>query len=610
MRPANMRWRYDLDFPLPSAREREKRLLAAIPEDYRADVVAIPEHLRIDTARQIKFRGRKRGLPASDLLILEGQYIAWCVITEAQVMIRSHPFHRFMDLGAAARADTFMERSVEEWSLLHRSGQLVTPLSSNDRGMELFLRYGQARLARLYDDRDETAKDVWDLAYMGFKLEDVNHRLWDFRDLSPMLRDLIKKWTQHRLNTGTHPNTVKTNIDALGWFDKFCTERGVTDLSQLGRERVLVPYVSRVHAQGSLSASTRNIRLRAVTMFLDAIRRNDWAELPPDAALYYDERVRQTKANPRNLEDDVVAQIEMHLPKMDNELVRRMVGLLLDTGRRISEIVRCPIDCLTYDNVAEPWLKYVSYKANKEHAIPLGRAGARPEQIILEQQAWVAEHFPDSPYLFPSPQARFNGQRPYAHNFARTVLRAWTEEHNITDRRGKLVRLTPHVFRHTIATRMINNGVKPEAIQAFLGHDTLTMTMLYAQVRDATVKEAYLNYQVNIAGERVALAPAGLTAEDRWLKTQMANQALPNGHCGLPARQDCPHANACLTCDHFSTDITFLPTHRRQLGEAEELVADARRKGHTRVAEMNSKVVVSLTSIIDSLETLRHAANG
>lgn len=44
-----------------------------------------------------------------------------------------------------------------------------------------------------------------------------------------------------------------------------------------------------------------------------------------------------------------------------------------------------------------------------------------------------------------------------------------------------------------------------------------------------------------------------------------AKQTLPNGYCGLPLQQRCPHPNACLTCDNFLTTSEFLPLHRDQL---------------------------------------------
>ena len=70
-----------------------------------------------------------------------------------------------------------------------------------------------------------------------------------------------------------------------------------------------------------------------------------------------------------------------------------------------------------------------------------------------------------------------------------------------------------------------------------------------------------------------------------------AKMALPNGYCGLPLQKSCPHANACLTCDKFATDATFLPELQTQLARTNHLITERHatfeaRTGH-RMGEDN-----------------------
>ena len=60
----------------------------------------------------------------------------------------------------------------------------------------------------------------------------------------------------------------------------------------------------------------------------------------------------------------------------------------------------------------------------------------------------------------------------------------------------------------------------------------------------------------------IPIDPDGLVSEAAWMKERIARakQTLPNGYCGLPLQQSCPHPNACLTCDHFLTTEQFLPS--------------------------------------------------
>jgi hypothetical protein len=91
-------------------------------------------------------------------------------------------------------------------------------------------------------------------------------------------------------------------------------------------------------------------------------------------------------------------------------------------------------------------------------------------------------------------------------------------------------------------------------------------------VHATTIREAFDNYQrqrVNIAGETIGYDPDAPTAAAEWVKHNLSRirDSLPNGYCGRPPQQDCPHPNACLTCPDFQTTPEFLGTHRRQATE-------------------------------------------
>ena len=118
--------------------------------------------------------------------------------------------------------------------------------------------------------------------------------------------------------------------------------------------------------------------------------------------------------------------------------------------------------------------------------------------------------------------------------------------------------------------------------------------------------------KVDIHGRTVALDPDGPLAEAAWAKQRLgrATQALPNGFCGLPVQQSCPHANACLTCPMFLTTPEFLPQHRAQRHRTLKLITTAEARGQHRLAEMNRQVLGNLDTIITSLDTEAAAHEG
>ena len=180
---------------------------------------------------------------------------------------------------------------------------------------------------------------------------------------------------------------------------------------------------------------------------------------------------------------------------------------------------------------------------------------------------------------------------------------------HLPDETGQPVTVTAHQFRHTLGTRLINSGVPQHVVQKLLGHASPHMTSHYAKIHDATIREEFDRYQtqrVNIYGETIGYDPGSPAASAEWVKHNLnrIRDSLPNGYCGRPAQQDCPHPNACLTCPDFQTTPVFLEIHRRQAATNRTLIAQADGKGQLRLAENLRRVQANLDRIIPALETL------
>jgi hypothetical protein len=151
---------------------------------------------------------------------------------------------------------------------------------------------------------------------------------------------------------------------------------------------------------------------------------------------------------------------------------------------------------------------------------------------------------------------------------------------------------------------MINRDVPQEVVRRILDHDSAEMTAHYARLHDTTVRKHWEKARkVNISGQAVTLDPDGPLAEAAWSKQRLsrATQALPNGYCGLPVQQSCPHANACLTCPMFITTPDFLPQHRQHRSEILQIITAAEARGQQRLVEMNTQVLDNLDTVITAL---------
>ena len=191
---------------------------------------------------------------------------------------------------------------------------------------------------------------------------------------------------------------------------------------------------------------------------------------------------------------------------------------------------------------------------------------------------------------------------------SRTPLRRWAAALGLRDEHGEPVGLSPHAFRHTYATGLINNDVDLFSVQSLLDHDSPEMTVRYARMNKETLRRKWEQGQqrINIRGDIVSLDIDGELSDAAWAKEQIARakQTLPNGWCGLPLQQTCPHPNACMTCSAFLTGQTFLPQHREQLERTEQLIELGKANGNQRLVEINEATRVNLVAIIERAEQL------
>ena len=143
---------------------------------------------------------------------------------------------------------------------------------------------------------------------------------------------------------------------------------------------------------------------------------------------------------------------------------------------------------------------------------------------------------------------------------------------DIRDAQGHRANLSHvHRFRHTRATSLLNAGVPVHVVQRYLGHVSPRMTMHYAQTVRETHEREFLRHRKITADARdLQIDPRDLY--NALELDKRTDRVLPNGLCMLPPRQACQRGNACLTCDKFATDASYLPEHQQQLAKLDALI--------------------------------------
>jgi hypothetical protein len=272
-------------------------------------------------------------------------------------------------------------------------------------------------------------------------------------------------------------------------------------------------------------------------------------------------------------------------------------------GLRVTDALRLPTECIVTDGDGAAYLRYYNHKMKREALVPIDE---ELRTWIDRQRRDVQARWPHSaPFLFPRPTKNIDGALPLASSTYRLALYRWLRGCDIRDEHGKPVHFTPHQWRHTLGTALINKDVPQEVVRRILDHESPQMTAHYARLHDTTVRRHWEQARkVNIHGDEITIDPAGPLGDASWAKQRLgrATQALPNGFCGLPVQKNCPHANACLTCPMFITTAEFLPQHRLQHQQVLQIISAAEARGQTRLIQMNRQVATNLEKIITTLE--------
>ena len=431
----------------------------------------------------------------------------------------------------------------------------------------------------------------------------------------PWLEEAAKRWARARLLAGGAPSSMASYVQHVRAFSGWLAERAPEVSLPAGITRaVLEDWLLAVRASG-LAAGSKAARVTAVRLFLEEQWSDGLAGLPRDAMIHVGEVPHSRSRLPRGIEAPVFDQFidPANLALLPTEQHRTVILLLAFTGLRVSSIVTLPRDALEIGSDNHPYLRYVNVKLRREAVIPIGPTLL--EQLRRQEEYLTEVYGSDgTDFLLPSPPQGMQGPSlGGGHHItpltARRIVKGYVHKAEIRDRQGRLaVWVHPHRFRHHLATSLVNEGIPLSVIQRVLDHGSIEMTARYSHLDDETVKREMASFheRVNIRGERIALPVGGPLEQAAWMKERIARakQALPNGYCGLPLVQSCPHPNACLSCENFLTDSSFREVHERQLAHTVSLRERAARNESLRLVELLEGDEGSLRRILEGLDAI------
>jgi len=161
--------------------------------------------------------------------------------------------------------------------------------------------------------------------------------------------------------------------------------------------------------------------------------------------------------------DSIISAID--LSSNEGERNKVMLETLYSCGLRVSELVSLKISDLFFD---EGFIK-ITGKGNKERFVPIAHSTQKYILFYKENvrvNVPVKKEFSDTLFL-----NRRGGQLTRAMVF--TIIS------NLASKIGLTKKISPHTFRHSFATHLLENGADLRSIQLMLGHESITTTEIY-----------------------------------------------------------------------------------------------------------------------------------
>lgn len=159
---------------------------------------------------------------------------------------------------------------------------------------------------------------------------------------------------------------------------------------------------------------------------------------------------------------------------------RAMIETLYGCGLRVSELVGLTFNDLHLD---VEFVRVVG-KGNKERLVPIGGSAIKQIQLYLEQIRFGATAKKGSENKV------FLNRR--GAGLTRVMVFTFIKEYAL--RCGIKKSISPHTFRHSFATHLLEGGADLRAIQQMLGHSSITTTEIYAHVDRDFLKSTLIQY--------------------------------------------------------------------------------------------------------------------
>jgi len=279
-------------------------------------------------------------------------------------------------------------------------------------------------------------------------------------------------------------NYAKSSVEKADYilrgFVSWCNDRGIHEPKEVTR-RIIERYQTWLYAyrtakEKPLKMATQASRLTHVRMFFKWLTKERLILFNPTSEL---ELPKRNKTIPRNVL--TVAQVEKVMSQIGETTIghrdRAILETLYSTGIRRSELANLE----PYDIHSQQGTLMVRLgKGQKDRVVPISQRACDYIQTYMQRSRPLLANQNSGRTLFLSIRGN-----PLQVEYISKIARTYVEKAGIN------IEGACHIFRHTMATLMLENGADTRHIQKILGHESLNTTQIYTKVSIKKLKEVH-----------------------------------------------------------------------------------------------------------------------
>ena len=294
-------------------------------------------------------------------------------------------------------------------------------------------------------------------------------------DNSPLL-PTIKLYVRYlRLERNLSPNTIEAYRNDLAHLEAFMM-RNDLKLENVTLEQ-LHTFAASLHEYGITPRSQARVPSGVRSFFrflvLDGVVESDPTELLEWPSLPEHLPVVLTLEEIDRIEDSI------DLSKAEGARNRAIIEVLFSCGLRVSELVNMKLS----DLYLEDRVLLVRGKGNKERLVPVSN------KAIADLKRWFFDR--NLMKIKPGEDDYVFLNRRGAH-LTRTMILIMVKRQ--AEEAGIKKTISPHPFRHSFATALLQGGADLRSIQAMLGHEKIDTTLVYTHISNEQLRKAILEH--------------------------------------------------------------------------------------------------------------------